>query len=53
MPGQKYQVQYTSSLAQPKWNNLNGALTAINSITSASDVIGPDPQRFYRIVLSP
>jgi len=50
--GQTYQVQYTASLAQPTWNNLGGAITASSSIMTASDVVGPDSQRFYRVVWS-
>ena len=49
--GQTYQVQYTASLNNPNWKNLGGVVTALGTTTSASDIIGPDPQRFYRIVL--
>jgi hypothetical protein len=48
--GLVYQVQYKTNLLQPNWINLGVAITATNAITTAvPDVIGTDPQRFYRI----
>ena len=52
-PGLTYQVQYKNSLAQPIWSNLGSAFTATNYLGTMSDSIGPDPQRFYRIILMP
>jgi uncharacterized repeat protein (TIGR03803 family) len=52
-PGQTYQVQYTANLNSAFWTNLTSAATATNSIMSASDVISPSGQRFYRVVLVP
>jgi uncharacterized repeat protein (TIGR03803 family) len=51
--GQSYQMLYKTNLNQTTWNNLNDALTATNPIMTASDAIGPDQQRFYRILLLP
>jgi len=51
--GQKYQVQYNSGLTQTSWNNLGTAFNATNTSATVSDIIGPDPQRFYRVVLLP
>lgn len=48
---QTYQIQYTSNLFKPNWNNLGGVISAFGSTTTAYDLIGPDPQRFYRVVL--
>ena len=48
--GKAYQVQYETNLIQPNWINLVG-VTATNSLATASDSIGPDPRRFYRVVL--
>jgi uncharacterized repeat protein (TIGR03803 family) len=48
-----YQVQYTTNLTQTNWNNLGSPITATNATTSSSDVIGPDRQRFYRLLLLP
>jgi hypothetical protein len=51
MTGFGYQVQYSTNLAQMNWNNLGVPLIATNSITRASDTIGPGQQRFYRVAL--
>jgi hypothetical protein len=48
-----YQLQYKTNLAQPGWINLGGAITATNNALSASDSIGPNPQRFYRLSVLP
>jgi hypothetical protein len=45
-----YQLQYRTNLAQGNWNNLGSAITATNAVMSAADSIGPDPQRFYRLL---
>lgn len=49
--GQTYQMLYKTNLNQTTWNNLNNALTATNPTMTTFDAIGPDPQRFYRILL--
>ena len=46
-----YQLQYRTNLAQGNWSNLGSAITATNAVMSASDSIGPDPQRFYRLLV--
>jgi hypothetical protein len=46
-----YQLQYRTNLAQGNWNNLGSAITATNAVMSATDAIGPDPQRFYRLLV--
>jgi len=51
--GQKYQLQYKTNLTQVDWNNWGTLFTATNPSTTFSDVIGLDPQRFYRVVLVP
>jgi uncharacterized repeat protein (TIGR03803 family) len=51
--GQSYQMLYKTNLNQTTWNNLNNSLTATNPIMTAFDAIGPDWQRFYRILLLP
>jgi hypothetical protein len=50
-PGQSYQVQFSPDLNYPYWYNLGPAISAVGSTTSTSDAIGPDLQRFYRVVL--
>lgn len=49
---QTYQLQYTTNLAQPSWTNIGGGVVATNGTMTASDSIGTDSQRFYRVVLS-
>ncbi len=46
-----YQLQYRTNLVQGNWSNLGSAITATNAVMSASDSIGPDPQRFYRLLV--
>jgi hypothetical protein len=53
LPGMTYQVQYTTNLAAPVWNNLGGAITATKTVLSSSDAQPPDQQRFYRVILLP
>ena len=48
--GVSYQVQYTTDLSSSNWLNLGAPIIATNSVTTASDNLGPDPQRFYRII---
>jgi hypothetical protein len=53
-PGASYQLQYkTNLLLQPNWVNLGGVLTAISNSMTVPDIIGTDPQRFYRLALLP
>ena len=53
MTGLRYQTQYRTNLTQGAWANLGGIITATNSTLTTSDTIGPDRQRFYRVVLLP
>ena len=46
-----YQLQYRTNLAQGNWSSLGSAITATNAVMSAADSIGPDPQRFYRLLV--
>ena len=50
--GQIYQMLYKTNLNQPTWNNLNNSLTATNLMMTTFDALGPDRQRFYRILLT-
>jgi len=49
---QTYQVQYTSNLGQPVWNNLGVALTAGGTSASTTDT-PTGTQRYYRVVQLP
>jgi len=51
--GLKYQLQSKSSLSAVNWTNVGSAVTANGSTATASDTIGPNTQRFYRVVLLP
>ncbi len=48
---QTYQLQYTTDLTSTGWSNLCNSVVATNGVMSLSDSIGPDSQRFYRVVL--
>jgi BACON domain-containing protein len=53
LPGAQYQVQSITNLAQTNWINLGGAITATTNPMTLSTNIGPDPLRFYRVLLLP
>jgi hypothetical protein len=46
-----YQLQYCTDMTQGNWSNLVGTITATNAVMSATDSLGPDPQRFYRLLV--
>jgi hypothetical protein len=46
-----YQLQYSTDLTQTNWTDLGSLITATNTVMSATDSIGPDPQRFYRLLV--
>ncbi|PYT07065.1 MAG: hypothetical protein DMF60_07895 [Acidobacteria bacterium] len=51
--GRTYQVQVNANLTQTNWVDLSDPVIATNTTASATDVIGLDRQRFYRIMLLP
>jgi uncharacterized repeat protein (TIGR03803 family) len=51
--GQTYQLQFNSDLSSTNWTNLGTSTLATNGTMSASDAVGTDLQRFYRVVLLP
>jgi hypothetical protein len=53
IPGQIYQLQHQTNLLGSNWLDFDGPITATNSTTSATDTIGPEPHRFYRVILVP
>jgi len=53
LAGRNYQLQSRPVLNQGGWTNLGATVNATNSAATASDVAGPDPQRFYRVLLLP
>ena len=52
VPGQIYQIQYTTSLTQANWSDLGYPLVATNGVVTVSDNTCSDTQRFYRVVQS-
>lgn len=53
LPGKTYRVQYKSNLNAPVWTDLPGDLLSSGNFVTATDTIGVDTQRFYRVVLVP
>ena len=51
--GRSYQVEYNSDLNQTNWNVLGSPVTATDSMLTASDTLGAQSQRFYRVMLLP
>jgi len=46
-------LQLKLALTQTDWVNTSNPVIATNDTATASAVIGPDPQRFYRVQLLP
>lgn len=53
IPGRTYQLQSLTPLGQTNWANVGSTVVATNSIGTGSDTLGPDQQRFYRVMLLP
>jgi PKD repeat protein len=53
IPGQNYQVQCKTNLAELNWSSLGSLISATESVTRASISVGTDRQRFYRVVALP
>jgi hypothetical protein len=53
VPGQTYQVQYSTNLTSTNWIDSGGVYTATNGTVTTIDPTGTEPQRFYRVVLLP
>jgi hypothetical protein len=51
--GNEYRVQYSTDLSSPNWIELGNPIIATGTSASASDSIGVDAQRFYRVLMSP
>ena len=51
--GQKYQLQFKSTLGSANWTNLGSSITATGATYTTSDPIVGNSQRFYRVVLLP
>jgi hypothetical protein len=53
LAGAYYQIQYLTELSQTGWTNLGGPIQATNASLTVVDSLGPNRQRFYRVVVSP
>lgn len=54
LPGQSYQVQFTTNLTENVWNNLGSLIIASNTTARVSDANVSNVAKFYRVVvLSP
>ncbi len=53
LSGRNYQLQSRTALNQGGWTNLGTLVNATNSTATTSEAVGPDPQRFYRVLLLP
>lgn len=51
--GQSYQLQFNSDSSSTNWINLGGPIVATNGMMSATDPIGTDGRRWYRVALLP
>ncbi len=49
--GYSYAVMYETDLTGSNWTQLSTVTPQTNGMTSFSDSIGPDPQRFYSVIL--
>jgi uncharacterized repeat protein (TIGR03803 family) len=52
-PGQRYRLQYKSSLTATNWANLGGFVSPTSNAFTAFDNVCTNAQRFYRVVLFP
>jgi hypothetical protein len=52
VPGRSYQLQFLTNLPSTDWTTLPAEM-ATNPVITVSGPLGPEPQRFYRVVLLP
>ena len=53
MPGQRYRLQYKSTLAATNWTYLGGSVYPTSNTVTATDNVCTNTQRVYRVVLFP
>jgi hypothetical protein len=51
--GQGYQLQFNSNLNTTNWNDLGTSIIATKQTSTATDMMVPGQQRFYRVMLLP
>ncbi len=52
-PGTTYTLQCKASFEDPIWIDIPGVVIATGETATKSDVLGPTPRRFYRVILTP
>ena len=52
-PGRSYQLQYMPDLSSTTWLGLGNSILATSTTVTASDVLGSNSHRFYRVLLLP
>jgi uncharacterized repeat protein (TIGR01451 family) len=50
--GTTYTLQCKASVDEPIWVNIPGDVTATGDTASKTDILGPTPRRFYRVVIA-
>ena len=50
--GSTYTLQCKAALADPIWIDIPGNVTATGNTASKTDILGPTPRRFYRVILA-
>jgi O-glycosyl hydrolase len=53
LSGLNYRLQYRTNLADGEWQDLPPNLTGSGPTTSATNAIGDEPARFYRVLMAP
>ena len=49
LAGVAYQLEFSTNLLSPNWMSFGSVVYATNSIATTANLLGSDPQRFYRI----
>jgi hypothetical protein len=53
VPGQRYRLQYKTSLQDPEWTDMPAEIEAAGVSSTATDLLDFDHPHFYRIRLAP
>jgi uncharacterized repeat protein (TIGR03803 family) len=53
VPGRMYQVEYRTNLNSGNWTNSGAAFPASGATVTITNFTGPDPKRFYRVMIVP
>jgi hypothetical protein len=53
IPGQKYRVQYSTNIGDTNWTDLPPDVTATDTTAGQGELVLPNAQRFYRVLVLP